>query len=115
MDILPRRKYGGELQELVKVPAKDVIPGKFYYIRMRNKDVSADIWGAKEDFIGQINVVDNIGTSFDAVYSRGADPRHGKPVWKRTPGKMILILKKAFSIKSMDNNTTFYVPRTGSA
>jgi hypothetical protein len=109
MDAIPARKHRGDLRDLKRVAVKDVIPGKVYYIRMRNKDVSADIWGAKEDFIGRINVVDATGISFDAAFSRYGDPRHGKPAWKKTDSR-VLLLRESLVKKNMDDNTTFYIP-----
>jgi hypothetical protein len=109
MDAIPTRKYGGDLRDLKRAAVKDIIPGKFYYIRMRNKDVSADSWGAKEDFIGRINVVDATGISFDAAFSRYGDPRHGKPVWKKTDSR-VLLLRESLVKKNMEDNTTFYTP-----
>lgn len=109
MDIYPTRKHGGDLLELKRITLKDIIPGKVYYIRMRNKDVSEDIWGAKQDFIGKINIINDTGVSFDAVYMRNADPRHGKSVWKKTDNR-VLILREGLIKKNMEDNTTFYVP-----
>jgi hypothetical protein len=109
MDACPTRKYSGELRNLKRVGHEDIIPGKVYYIRMRNRDVSADIWGTNQDFIGKINIIDTTGVSFDAMYTRNADPRHGRPIWKKTDDR-VLLLKESLTKRAMDDNTTFYVP-----
>lgn len=109
LDIPPTRKYAGDIRDLKRVALKDLIPGKVYYIRMRNKDVSEDNWGAKQDFIGRINRIDNTGVSFNSIYTRGADPRHGKPVWKKTENR-VFIFREGLVKRNMEDNTTFYVP-----
>ena len=92
-----------------RIALKDIVPGKVYYIRMRNKDVSADIWGAKEDFIGRISTINTTGITFDFAYSRYGDPRHGKPVWKKADNR-ILLLREGLIKKNIEDSTTFYVP-----
>lgn len=110
MDSSPLRKYGSELTNLQRVNVKDLKIGKFYYIRMRNKDKGPHIWGANQDFIGKINMIDNIGISFDFTYKRNTDPRHGVPVWKKAKDyNRVLILSEAFKHENMNDNTTFYI------
>ena len=108
MNATPSRKYGSDLRHLTKVDVKDLEVGKFYYIRMRNKDKGPDVWGAKIDFIGKINMIDNIGVSFDFMYRRNADPRDGAPVWKKESNR-VLILAESLKHKNMEDNTTFYM------
>lgn len=111
MNSSPLRKYGSELTNLQRVNIKDLKVGKFYYIRMRNKDKGPHIWGANKDFIGKINMIDNTGISFDFTYKRNADPRYGTSVWKKGEDyyNRVLILSEAFKHKNMNNNTTFYI------
>jgi hypothetical protein len=110
MDTSPAKKYGSELSQLKKVNVKDLQVGKFYYIRFRNKDKSADIWGTNEDFIGKINNVSSEGVSFDFTYKRNADPRHGAFLWKKAPEyNRVIILAESLKHKNMNDNTTFYI------
>jgi hypothetical protein len=109
MDAYPTRKYSGELRNLKRVGHEVVVPGKIYYIRMRNRDKGANIWGTNQDFIGKINIIDATGISFDAIYTRNADPRHGRATWKKTDDR-VLLLKESLTKRNIDDNTTFYVP-----
>ncbi len=111
MNSVPTRKLAGDLQSLTKVDWKKLIPGKIYFIRMRNLDKSKNVWGFKKDFIGKINLIDNTGISFDAIYSREADPRNGKSTWKKenSSNSRVLILKEALIKKNPEDNTTFYI------
>jgi hypothetical protein len=108
MNSTPSRKYGADLRHLTKVDVKDLEVGKFYYIRMRNKDKGPDVWGAKIDFIGKINMIDDVGISFDFMYRRNADPRNGASVWKKENNR-VLILAESFKHKNMEDNTTLYI------
>ncbi len=96
---------------LTKVDWKKIVPNKFYFIRMRNLDTSANIWGFRKDFIGKINRIDADGISFDAIYEREADPRHGKSTWKKmNPSESrVLILKEALTKKNPEDNTMFFI------
>lgn len=107
MNATPSRKYGSDLRHLTKVDVKDLEVGKFYYIRMRNKDKGPDVWGAKIDFIGKINMIDDVGVSFDFTYRRNADPRNGASAWKKENNR-VLILAESLMHKNMEDNTTFY-------
>lgn len=110
MDSVPTRKISGDLRTLKKVDWKDVQSGKVYYIRVRNKDVSEDVWGLKEDYIGKINHIDKDGISFDYIFHRYADPRHGAPTWrKKKEESRVLILTEGLTKKNLADNTTFYI------
>ena len=105
MEIVPARKFGGDLMQLLEVPVAKVRPNKFYYIRVRNKDLSSEIHGLKLDYIGKINVVDKDGISFDSVFYR--EP--GKK-WKRPRhSERVLILREAFLKNDIEDNTKFYI------
>ncbi len=108
MDSAPARKFGGDLLQLKKIDWQDIVPGKVYYIRVRNKDQSKNVWGLKRDIIGKINIIDNTGVSFDTFFYRNMDPRNGRPTWKKEEGRM-LIFKQALTTKNLNNNTTFYI------
>ncbi len=108
MDSVPARKFGADLLQLEKIDWDQIIPGKIYYIRVRNKDQSKNVWGLKQDIIGRINLIDDAGVSFDTFFYRNMDPRNGSPSWKKKEGRM-LILKEALTIKNLNNNTTFYI------
>ncbi len=110
MDRFPTRKISGELTSLEKVQWNEVRPGKVYYIRVRNKDVSKDAWGHKMDYIGTINRIDNDGISFDYTFYRNADLRNGRPTWKKGDNR-VLILKEALTKKDIADNTTFYIDK----
>ncbi len=105
MEFVPVRKFGGELMQLLEVPVAKVRPNKFYYIRVRNKDLSGEVHGLRLDYIGKINVVDNDGISFDYIFYRKPG---GK--WKRMREETrILILREAFLKNDIEDNTTFYI------
>ncbi len=105
MEFVPARKFGGDLMQLLEVSDAKVRPNKFYYIRVRNKDLSDEIHGLRLDYIGKINVVDHDGISFDYVFYR--EP--GKK-WKRLRQEArVLILREAFLKNDSEDNTTFYI------
>ena len=91
--------------QLLEVSEANVRPNKFYYIRVRNRDISEEIHGLKLDYIGKINVVDNDGISFDCIFYR--EP--GKK-WKRQEAR-VLILREAFLKKDSEDTTKFYIAR----
>ena len=110
MNASPKKKFSAELTGLTKVDSKKLQPGKFYYIRIRNKDQAANIWGIKEDFIGKINRIDDAGVSFDFTYKRNADPRHGASVWKKASGdNRVFVFGESLKHKNLEDNTTFYI------
>ena len=110
MNATPTRKHSSDLTQLTRVAVKDLKVGKVYYIRIRNKDTAADVWGIKEDFIGKIHMIDDMGISFDYTYKRNADPRHGASVWKKADDyNRVLVLAESLKHKNLDDNTTFYV------
>lgn len=105
MELVPARKFGSDLMQLLEVSEANVRPNKFYYIRVRNKDLSDEIHGLRLDYIGKINIVDNDGISFDSVFYR--EPG-GK--WKRPRhNERVLILREAFLKNDSEDNTTFYI------
>jgi len=112
MNSPPTRKHSSELTKLTKVDSKDLEAGKFYYIRIRNKDKGPDVWGIKEDFIGKIHKIDGDGISFDYSFIRNADPRHGASVWKKAGEyNRVFVLAESLNHKNMDDNTTFYIDK----
>ncbi len=107
MESAPSRKFGDDLTKLKKVDWKNLESGKIYYIRVRNKDQSKDVWGFNSDFIAKVVRVNDDGVRFDAMFRRG-DPRHGVPTWKKDTMEVFLP-KEAMTKKNMKDNTTFYV------
>ena len=108
MDQVPSKKHSGELLKLKHVDYKNVQPNKIYYIRVRNRDKGKNVRGLKADYVGKIHMIDGTGISFDILYKRNADPRDGKAVWEKLDQRM-LILKEAFTQKSKEDNTMFFV------
>lgn len=116
MNTPPLRKFGSELTKLKKVNYKNIKLGKFYYIRVRNKDNGSNIWGFKQDFIGKITNINDTGVSFDFLYVRNADPRHGASTWKKASDyNRVLILTESLKRKNLNDNTTFYIDESQSS
>lgn len=111
MNQVPARKYSGDLLNLKQINKDNVQKNKIYYIRVRNKDKGKNIRGLKKDYIGKINLIDDTGISFDIIFSRYADPRDGKPIWKKEDTRM-LILKEALIKKDKNDNTMFFIDDT---
>lgn len=106
---MPLQKVSGDLSDLQRVQIANVEPGKFYYIRVRNKDKSEDVYGYKMDFVGEINKTDSAGVSFFVSYKRSGDPRDGTPRWEKDDNNMVFIPMEAITKRNMDDNTTFYI------
>lgn len=108
MEGIPAQKPSGDLMQLQRVNYADVQPGKFYFVRVRNKDKGPDVWGYKMDFVAEINKKDNVGISFFTYFERSGEPRDGVPRWTKTEN-MVLIPTEAITNQDMDDNTTFYI------
>jgi hypothetical protein len=108
MDGIPTPKPSGELTRLQRIQLADIESGKFYFMRVRNKDSGPDAWGFKKDYIVKINKKDNVGVSAFTYYERSGEPRDGVPHWEKVDD-MILIPTDAITKRNMNDNTTFYI------
>lgn len=110
MEGVPTQKPSGDFAQLQRVQLEDLEPGKFYFMRVRNKDTAPNVWGFKKDYLVKINKKDSVGISAYTYYERSGDPRDGVPRWKKDE-TMILVPTDAIKKRNMDDNTTFYIAK----